>query len=177
MAPMPGSLRRPRGTSPRSGHFLRLPLSGALDEIQPEGEYDPRMPIRYAVAPGTLLLCDYSQGGFVPPEMVKRRPAIVVSPRLPHRDGLCAVVPLSTTAPDYALDYVVELTLMPALPSPFDSSRMWAKCDMIATVGFGRLDLFRSGRDQQGRRKYLTRRVDPETLERVLIGVRAGLGI
>ncbi|TKT43352.1 type II toxin-antitoxin system PemK/MazF family toxin [Rhizobiaceae bacterium LC148] len=135
------------------------------------------MPIRYAVPPGTLLLCDYALGGFVPPEMVKRRPAIVVSPRLPHRDGLCAVVPLSTTPPSRSLDYVVELILDPILPSPFDSPMMWAKCDMIATVSFDRLDLFRTSRDQQGKRKYLTRRVDADTLERIRLAVRAGLGI
>ena len=135
------------------------------------------MSIRYAVSPGTLLLCDYALGGFVPPEMVKRRPAIVVSPRLPHRDGLCAVVPLSTTPPLRPVNYVVELVLETALPAPFDSSTMWAKCDMIATVSFDRLDLFRTGRDQQGKRKYLTMRLDAETLERIRTGIRAGLGI
>jgi mRNA interferase MazF len=135
------------------------------------------MPIRYAVAPGTLLLCNYALGGFVPPEMVKRRPAIVVSPRLPHRDGLCAVVPLSTSPPERQLSYVVEITLDPPLPAPFDSPVMWAKCDMIATVGFERLDLFRSGRDAKGNRNYLTRRVDNENFELIRAGIRAGLGI
>ncbi|SMF48696.1 Uncharacterized protein YifN, PemK superfamily [Xaviernesmea oryzae] len=135
------------------------------------------MPIRYAVPPGTLLLCDYSLGGFVPPEMVKRRPAIVISPRLPHRDGLCAVVPVSTTPPPRNVAYVIEFKLDPVLPAPFDSPVMWAKCDMVATVSFSRLDLFRTGRDQQGKRKYLARRVDRETFEKVCAGIRAGLGI
>ncbi|MBY5838065.1 type II toxin-antitoxin system PemK/MazF family toxin [Rhizobium leguminosarum] len=134
------------------------------------------MSIRYAVAPGTLVLCDYSLGGFRAPEMIKRRPAIVVSPRLPHRDGLCAVVPLSTTPPTHELEYIVELILDPPLPKPFDSPFMWAKCDMIATVCFDRLDLFRGGRDQQGKRKYLTRRVDEATFKRIRAGVLAGLG-
>jgi uncharacterized protein YifN (PemK superfamily) len=135
------------------------------------------MPILHAVAPGTILLCDYALGGFVPPEMVKRRPAIVLSPRLPHRDGLCAVVPLSTSPPDRSLAYVVELTLHPPLPAPFDSEVMWAKCDMIATVAFSRLDMFRLGRDQSGKRKYLARHLDALTFERIKLGVRAGLGI
>lgn len=135
------------------------------------------MSIRYAVSPGTLLLCDYARGGFIPPEMVKRRPAIVVSPRLPHRDGLCAVVPLSTTAPEHELGYVVKIVLDIPLPAPFDSPTMWVKCDMIATVGFDRLDLFRSGRDQNGKRKYLTRKIKPDDFERILTGIRAGLGI
>jgi uncharacterized protein YifN (PemK superfamily) len=47
------------------------------------------MGIKYPVGIGTILLCDYSRGGFQPPEMVKKRPAVVISPRLPHRDGLC----------------------------------------------------------------------------------------
>jgi mRNA interferase MazF len=135
------------------------------------------MPIRYPVAPGTLLLCNYALGGFMPPEMVKRRPAIVVSPRLPHRDGLCAVVPLSTFPPERNYNYVVEITLDPALPAPFDSPVMWAKCDMIATVGFERLDLFRGGRETNGNRKYVTRRVDTETFEMIKAAIRCGLGI
>ena len=47
------------------------------------------MGISYPVGPGTILRCDYSRGGFQPPEMVKARPAVVISPRLPHRAGLC----------------------------------------------------------------------------------------
>jgi uncharacterized protein YifN (PemK superfamily) len=135
------------------------------------------MPIRYPVSPRTILLCDYAKGGFLPPEMVKRRPVVVVSPRLPHRDGLCAVVPLSTSPPDYELPYVVEMKLHDPLPSPFDALIMWAKCDMIATVGFERLDLFRCGRDQYGKRRYVTPKVDDETFARIVAGVRCGLGI
>jgi mRNA interferase MazF len=135
------------------------------------------MSIRFPVAPGTLLLCDYAMGGFLPPEMVKRRPVVVISPRLPHRDGLCAVVPLSTSPPAKAVTYVVELKLKFALPAPFDSLVVWAKCDMISTVGFRRLDMFRTGRDQNGKRKYLTSKIDPEQLEALRSGVCAGLGI
>jgi mRNA interferase MazF len=58
------------------------------------------MGIQFAVAPGIILLCDYSRGGFQAPEMVKRRPAIVISPRLRHRDGLCTVVPVSSIESD-----------------------------------------------------------------------------
>lgn len=106
------------------------------------------MPIRFQLPPGSLVLCDYSLGGFRAPEMTKRRPAIVVSPRLPRRDGLWAVVPLSTTPPERPLPYVVELVLVPAPASPFSASQVWAKCDMVATVGFERLDQFRGPRDQ-----------------------------
>jgi uncharacterized protein YifN (PemK superfamily) len=134
------------------------------------------MPIRFPVRPGTLLLCDYDLGGFRQPEMVKRRPAIVVSPRLRHRDNLCAVVPLSSVAGERELPYVVKLKLDPALPPPFDFEVVWAKCDMIATVCFQRLDLFHSKRDQYGKRTYLTPALPPEDFLRVKAAILAGLG-
>lgn len=134
------------------------------------------MPIQFPVAPGVMLLCDYSLGGFVPPEMVKRRPAVVISPRLPHRDGLCAVVPLSGTEPDKAVNYVVRLELPTPLPAPFEQSVWWAKCDLIASVAFKRLDLFRTARDQHGRRKYLQPRLSMDDFARVKAGVLWGLG-
>lgn len=135
------------------------------------------MPIKFPVAPGTILLCDYSLGGFRPPEMVKRRPAVVVSPRLPRRDGLCAVVPLSGTPPTHEVAYVVRLDLGEPLPEPFSSQIWWAKCDLVATVGFDRLDLFRTGRDQTGKRRYLHPKLATDSFRSVRVGVLAGLGI
>lgn len=133
------------------------------------------MSIQFAVGPGTILLCDYSRGGFQGPEMVKRRPAVVISPRLPYRDGLCAVVPLSGSAPTHAVNYVVRLEFSQALPEPFEQRVWWAKCDMIATVAFARLDLFRSGRDQ-GRRRYFHPKLTGTDFGRVRAGVLYGLG-
>lgn len=109
--------------------------------------------------------------------MVKKRPAIVISPRLPHRDGLCTVVPLSGTPPRRDLNYVVKLTLAGPLPDPFQQSVWWAKCDMLATVGFERLDLFRTARDQTGKRKYLHPLLPESDMSRVLRGVMAALGV
>lgn len=135
------------------------------------------MAIRYPVRPGTILLCDYSLGGFREPEMVKRRPAVVVSPRLPHRDELCTVVPLSGSEPDRPLAYVIRVELSAPLPEPFEQSVWWAKCDMLATVAFRRLDLFRTGRDQEGKRKYLHPLLPESDLMRVRQGVLHALGI
>ena len=135
------------------------------------------MAIRFPVGPGTILLCDYSLGGFREPEMVKRRPALVVSPRLPYRDGLCTVVPLSGTPPARDVAYVVKLALLEPLPEPFEQRYWWAKCDMIATVGFSRLDLFRTGRDQSGKRKYLHPVLPKSDMERVICGILAALGV
>lgn len=134
------------------------------------------MAIQFPVGPGTILLCDYSTG-FNPPEMVKRRPVVVVSPRLPYRDHLCTVVPLSTTAPDRDTLYQCRVTPPQRLPAPFDAPEMWAKADMLATVGFGRLDLFRTGRDQTGKRKYLHPKLPPDDLRRVRASILHALGL
>lgn len=134
------------------------------------------MAIRYPPGPRTLLLCDYGLGGFRAPEMVKRRPAIVISPRLPYRDGLCTVVPLSSTPPERPVPYVVEIKIAEPLPAPFDSPVVWAKCDMLATVAFERLDLFRTGRDHEGKRRYLSSKLPENDFERVKAGILAALG-
>lgn len=110
------------------------------------------MGIKFPVGVGTILVCDYDRGGFQPPEMIKRRPAIVISPRLPHRDQLCTIVPVSGEPNKYEADYVVRLEFNPPLPYPFLYEVAWAKCNMLATVGFNRLDLFHTERDQFGRR-------------------------
>lgn len=134
------------------------------------------MPIRYPVAPGTIVLCNYDTG-FRPPEMVKRRPVVVVSPRLPHRDGLATVVPLSTTPPTAAVAYVCELRLAQPLPSPFDDQVMWVKADMVATVAFARLDLFRTARGPDGRRQYLQPKVSADDLARIRAAIAHALGL
>ena len=110
--------------------------------------------------------------------MVKRRPAVVISPRLPHRDNLCAVVPLSTTPPGRDVSYVCRLEYAVLLPPPFDRDLVcWAKADMVATVAFARLDLFRTKRDASGRRKYLHPRLSENDLRRVRAAVLHGLGL
>lgn len=108
--------------------------------------------------------------------MVKRRPAVVISPRLPHRNGLSAVVPLSGTEPSRPTSYVLRLELEEPLPSPFPQKVWWAKCDMISTVSHARLDLFRTARDR-GQRQYLHPKVDADAFDAIMIGVLHGLGL
>jgi uncharacterized protein YifN (PemK superfamily) len=134
------------------------------------------MALQFAVTRGTILRCDYDRGGFQPPEMVKVRPVIVVSPRLPHRDYLCAVVPISGDHAGRDLPYVVRLEFNPPLPYPFSYSVAWAKCDMLATVSFARLDMFRTERDQSDKRKYLRPRLKQEDFDRVKTAILCGLG-
>ncbi len=136
------------------------------------------MPLRYPVLPRTILLCDYSLGGFRPPEMVKRRPAVVITGVLPRRNNLHTVVPLSGTPSDERTLYHCKIELPKPLPAPYDETVWWVKADMLATVGFERLDLFRTERDQQGKRKYLTNlRVSEQQFEAIMIAVRHALGI
>jgi uncharacterized protein YifN (PemK superfamily) len=135
------------------------------------------MAIRFPVTPGTIVLCDYTTG-FRPPEMVKRRPVVVVSPRLPHRDGLCTIVPLSSTPPNHDVDYQCALYIEPPLPAPFQLQHCWAKADMFATVAFERLDLFRTQRDPiSGKRRYIQPRVNAEDLARIRTCILRAIGL
>lgn len=109
----------------------------------PIGQYCIRLPA------DPFLLCDDEQG-FRPPEMVKRRPVVVLSHRLRHRDGLCTVVPLSTTPPRHPVLYVCHIAMPGRLPPPFTAETAWVKDDMLTTVSFRRLDLFRTPRDATG---------------------------
>jgi uncharacterized protein YifN (PemK superfamily) len=133
------------------------------------------MAILYAVGQGTALICNYNQ--FRPPEMVKRRPAIVVSPRLPHRDGLCAVVPLSQSQNARPALWDVRIEFEKELPLPFPGKVFWAKCDMLFTSGFNRLQLFQTGKDQYGRRKYLKPKLTEQQLLEVHKGILSSLGL
>jgi mRNA interferase MazF len=134
------------------------------------------MGIRFLPSIRTVVICDYSRGGFQPPEMVKRRPAIVVSPRLPYRDNLCSVVPVSGDPPDHETGYVVQLKFDPPLPPPFSYKFGWVKCDMIATVGLDRLDFFHTAR-VEGKRKYLHPKISEADLDRLRQGILCALGM
>jgi uncharacterized protein YifN (PemK superfamily) len=135
------------------------------------------MAIHFPVRPGTIVRCDYNRGGFQAPEMVKARPAVVISPRLPHRDRLCTVVPISGDEGEYEARYVIRLEFSPPLPHPFSYRIAWAKCDMLATVSFDRLDLFRTARDQYGKRKYVQPLLPDKDLYRLREGVLFALGM
>jgi mRNA interferase MazF len=71
---------------------------------------------------------------------------------------------------------VVRLEFDPCLPEPFSDAIVWTKCDMLATVGFERLDLFRTDWNQYGKRTYLHPRLSDGDLNRVRIGVLHAIG-
>lgn len=95
------------------------------------------MNLRYVPKPGAVLLCDYSTG-FVPPEMVKRRPVVVLTPRMRYPPAVYIVVPLSTRPPRVPTPIVHRIVCgtYPFLTADRD---VWAKCDMIAAVSPTRL--------------------------------------
>lgn len=110
------------------------------------------MAIPYHPEIGTVLICDFH--GFVEPEIVKRRAVVVVSPKLKNRDRLCTVIPLSTTDPLVVMPYHYKLNFDKPLPPPYASDFKWAKCDMLATVSFERLNM-PCRKLHSGRRKYI----------------------
>ena len=134
------------------------------------------MGLRHHPEQGTIVICDFKKG-FVPPEMVKRRPAVVVSPRLRHRSGLCTVVPLSTTPPKEIAPYHFKLHVAPVLPKPYNANFHWVKADMVYTVSFDRLFMPFDGKDASGRRQYDVRVIDKADLLKIQQCMLNGLGL
>ena len=134
------------------------------------------MAIREHPAPGTILVCDFNQG-FREPEMVKRRPVVVISPKIGLRPRLCTVVSLSTKAPLHRMPYNCEIIVEPKLPPPWDADAMWVKGDMIYAVGFHRLDLIRINKDETGKRIYLFDTITTEQMKAIRKCVLCSLGM
>lgn len=135
------------------------------------------MALTYHPRPGEILLCNYDTG-FVAPEMTKRRPVVVVSPRLRRRNDLVAVIPLSTTQPVPIEPYPCEIVLLTPLPAPCHAPKMWAKCDMLATVALGRLDRFRAKRTaHQPGRSYLSGQLTDPQFAEIRRAILCGLGM
>lgn len=134
--------------------------------------------MQYPVKPRTILLCNFDAGGFRPPEMVKLRPAVVLTGALPGRNNLHSVVPLSGTESPPDRRYHCRIELQQPLPEPFGETIWWAKADMTATVSLARLNLFQTKRDQYGKRKYLAGlKVTEEHFETIKDAVRAAYGL
>lgn len=133
------------------------------------------MTVKIHPQPGTIVRVDLSEG-FRPPEMVKRRPCIVLSPPIWGRAQMCTIVPLSTKDPDPVHPHHLKIRLDPPLPAPYDSPEMWVKGDIVLTVAFHRLRLLFTSKNN-GKREYDVRVLDHETFEQVRHCVRHGLGL
>lgn len=136
------------------------------------------MALAYHPKPGQILICDFSYG-FVAPEMVKRRPVVVLTPSMQGRGQLTTVAALSTVKPDQIRAYNLEI---PAKSMPmlglYQGGSSWLKGDMIYSVGFHRLDPIRlKTRGPDGKRQYFTQRFGRERMRDVYACVLEGLNL
>jgi mRNA interferase MazF len=108
--------------------------------------------------------------------MIKRRPSIVISPQIQGRPNLCTVVPISTEIPRFKMPYHVELENL-VLPPPYNEGPNWVKADMIFASSFSRLELIRTGKDESGKRIYITECLCPDDLNLVRKAMLCSLGL
>jgi mRNA interferase MazF len=134
------------------------------------------VPLLYHPKRGTILICNYDTG-FRPPEMVKRRPAVVISPAISSRGELCTIVPLSTTPPDTIRPYHRSIVIDPPLPKPWSTKVVWAKCDMVFAASFQRLDLIRTAKVHGQPRQYRMNLLPSVDLNEILAGVLSSVGL
>lgn len=114
-------------------------------------------------------MCSFS--GFKVPEMVKVRPVVVVSPRLPRRSEIVAVVPISLTEPMPLMPYQVRLSKN-YHPAEADDLPCWAIADLVMNIGIYRLESFKVGR-----RKWASPQMTGDDLTVVREAVLHGLGM
>lgn len=127
------------------------------------------MPLPFYPRMGHVLVCDFK--GFQEPEMCKVRPVIVVSPRIPYRDEIVAVVPISLTEPRNKRASIYRLSKN-YHPSEPDDLPCWAICDMVLNIGRARLEGFKVGR-----RKWEFPQLTGDDLLAVRYSTRAGLAL
>ena len=131
------------------------------------------MSLMFQPKPRTVVYCDFA--GYIEPEIVKRRPVVVLAVHK-RNSKLVAVVPLSTTRPD-----PVEAHHHRLLQNPLPDNKVgevWAKCDMVAVVSIVRLELVRTGRRlPDGRREYLLPKIGLDQFEAIRKGVVSALGL
>lgn len=136
------------------------------------------MALTYHPVQGSLVMVNF-EPGFVAPEMVKRRLAVVLSPAIQNRVGLCTVVPLSTTPPKAGkeMPYHCEIDVSFQMPPEWGNVTRWLKGDMVCAVGWHRVDLLRLPKDRNGKRVYQTTPLPPKDFQKVRHCVLHGLGM
>lgn len=132
------------------------------------------MALNFRPTPGQVLLCDFSRG-FIAPEMLKTRPVVVISPQAPHGHRLCTIVPLSTSAPAQQRGCHHLLSADPCPGFSQQHNGVWAKCDMIYTVSFDRLNRLHR-KTRQGRQYYIPS-VTLQDLQAIMNAVRNHLNL
>ncbi len=133
------------------------------------------MALTFHPKPGMVLMCDFNTG-FIAPEMIKKRPVVVISPRPRRSNQLCTIVPLSTTRPVPVELHHHEMDPR-SLPGKFAGNETWAKCDMVATVALDRLDRVMVGKERNGKRLYVAQLVILEDFLSIQKSVLMAIGL
>jgi mRNA interferase MazF len=134
------------------------------------------MPLLYHPKIGDVLICEFPSC-LREPEMIKKRPAIVVTREHKGRGRLCTIVPLSTTEPDCVRAYHVRIAEA-GLPASLRSRHHWAKCDMLYTFCLDRMDRVRCGRDRRtGQRIYESGRISVDEIAQIRAAILYALSI
>ena len=129
------------------------------------------MGLNSAPVPGSIVVCIYND--FREPEMVKARPVIIVSPRINSRPNLLTVVPISTTAPKTPKAFNVLIDLGEPLPRWGPATKVWVKCDMIATLALRRFHLLQ----EEDTDKRIRRAVTDQQLTEIRHGIIHSIGM
>ena len=100
------------------------------------------MAITFVPSAGDVLMCDFN--GFKPPEMIKVRPVLILSPRSRRAvPDTYIVVSTSTTPPAPVEGWHYQLKR--GSYACFDQNvAIWAKCNMVTCVAAHRLDRMKS---------------------------------
>ena len=130
------------------------------------------MTLTFQPKPRSIVMCDFK--GFIEPEIIKKRPVVVIAAHK-RNSKLVTVVPLSTTAPNLVEAHHYRLKQNPLPDSP--SIVVWAKCDMLAVVSIERLDQIRTARGPDGKRQYLKIQIGQEQFDAIRRGVISALGL
>lgn len=123
--------------------------------------------LKFQPKAGSVVYCDYS--GCVKPEMVKRRPVIIVA-KHKHHPKLVYVVPISATDPVPVYNY--HLSMKSLFCNQYLGARKsWVKCDMLNIISINRLSKF--GSQNGGYIPY----IDEDFLSKIKEGVKNATGM
>lgn len=125
---------------------------------------------------GTIVKCDFPSC-FSPPEMVKNRAVIVINVKIPGREHMLTVVPISNTppSPEFAHHCLLPDRLLPHYMK--DGQGRWVKGDMVYTLSTSRMSPITRRDASSGKRVYEYPRLDLEHLRKVRACVASALGI
>ncbi|OSI13746.1 hypothetical protein BWD09_12660 [Neisseria dentiae] len=102
------------------------------------------MALKFQPQERCVVICDFR--GYEVPEMIKKRPVVVIA-KHKHNSQLVSIVPLSSTEPSIYDNYHHKMSNNP-LPDK-QHIECWAKCDMVATVSLNRLDRYKPANGQR----------------------------